>query len=443
MTSQPYLPAGPGGVVPPALLRRRTSTLTWVTMIVLGLGALAIAVVLFLTGGPGALVLTTLLAALSFPALIAVCFWLDRYEPEPGRYRLAALGWGAVIAVLLSFVAEQLLFSVPGTTTFVDTAVTAPVVEELGKGLFLLAIVIFRRQQLNGLLDGIVYAALVGIGFAFVEDIVYYSSALVEGGGAGLTVTFVLRGIMSPFAHPLFTSATGVGFGIAMTTRNATLRWAAPVLGYLVAVLLHGTWNGSSFWGSRGFLLAYGAVMLPLLLVVLAVAIWARVREGRMLSAGLQQTSQLGWTRPEEVRWVARLSDRMSSRGYAKRVGGRPAAQALRAYQQTLTEISFLHLRGTSGTAPPDVNQRMGQLLEHAGLLRPYVILPPPLAPRLPGGPAYGLTAGPPPLPGGASTYGPPGGGQPYGPPGGPYGGPPPPPPSGPDGSTEQWPRSH
>ena len=55
---------------------------------------------MLLTGGPATAILTTLLAAVSFPLLIAVCFWLDRYEPEPGRYRLAALGWGAVVAVI-------------------------------------------------------------------------------------------------------------------------------------------------------------------------------------------------------------------------------------------------------------------------------------------------------------------------------------------------------
>src|SRR3712207_6305274 len=104
MTTQPYLPAGPAGGVPPALLRRRTSVLTWVTMAVLGVGALGIGLLLILTGGPVPAIVTTLLAAVSFPLLIAVCFWLDRYEPEPGRYRLAALGWGGVVAVILSFV---------------------------------------------------------------------------------------------------------------------------------------------------------------------------------------------------------------------------------------------------------------------------------------------------------------------------------------------------
>jgi RsiW-degrading membrane proteinase PrsW (M82 family) len=377
MTSPPYLPAGPVPVVPAALLRRRRSVLTWVTMGVLGVGALAIALVVLLFGGPLVAVVTTLLAAVSFPLLIAICFWLDRYEPEPGRYRLAALGWGGVVAVVVSFVAEQVLFALPGTAAFVDLAVTAPLVEEAGKGLFLVAVVLLRRHQLHGILDGIVYAALVGIGFAFVEDVIYYIGAVMQGGGAALTVTFVLRGVISPFAHPLFTAATGLGVGLAVTTRSRALRRLAPVLGFAVAVLLHGIWNGSTYYGAEGFYLAYGAVMLPVLAILLAVAIWARVREGRMLTDALVQTTALGWTRPEEIRWVARLGDRMSSRSYAQQHGGRPAKQALRAFQQTLTEIAFLHLRALAGTAPPDVNQRMLALLQQAAALRPWVILPP------------------------------------------------------------------
>src|SRR3712207_5569350 len=177
------VPAGPYGApavpqIPPQLLRRRRSPLTWVTMIVLGLGALAIAVLIVLAGGPVATLVTTLLAAISFPVLILVLFWLDRYEPEPTRYRLAAIGWGGVVAVALSLVAEQLLFAVPGTNTFTDTAIIAPVVEEAGKGLFLVVVVIFRRAQIHGLLDGLIYGALVGVGVAFVEDIVYYLSLI-------------------------------------------------------------------------------------------------------------------------------------------------------------------------------------------------------------------------------------------------------------------------
>lgn len=383
MTSPPPVPYGPpplGRPGPPAyLLKQPRSALTWVTMVVLGLGALVIATLLTLIGGPGLVAVVTFLAALAFPLVILVVFWLDRYEPEPGRYRLAALGWGGVAAVVLSFIAEQLLFSLPGVTGFVDAAVFAPIVEEVGKGLFLVAVVIFRRDQIHGLLDGVVYGALVGVGFAFVEDILYYLSALSAGGGAGLTVTFFLRGVMGPFAHPLFTAATGIGIGIGVSTRSPVWRVTAPLLGFVAAVLMHGLWNGSSFLGSRGFFLTYAGVMLPLLVAVLCVTVWARSREGKMLAAALGQTVQMGWTRPDEVRWVARLSDRVAARGYAAQQGGAPARAAMRAFQQTMIEIAFLHNRAVVGTPPRDLNARMLGLLERAAALRPWVLLPPPL----------------------------------------------------------------
>jgi len=286
-------------------------------------------------------------------------------------------------------IAEQLLFDVPGTNTFTDTAIIAPVVEEAGKGLFLAVVVIFRRAQIHGLLDGLVYGALVGVGFAFVEDIVYYLSSLEAG---VLPLTFFLRGVMGPFAHPLFTAALGIGVGIAVTPRRPAVRLLAPILGYLSAVIMHGLWNGSAFWGGDGFFLTCAVSMLPLLAVVLAVAIWARSREGKMLAAALEQTAAMGWIRPEEIRWIARLSDRMSARAYVKRLAGRTAAEALHEYQQTMTQIGFLHNRAVNQHPPRDVNERMNALLQRAATLRPYVIMPPP--PMMPG---PGLPAGPPP----------------------------------------------
>ena len=374
MTPAGTSPAAMPPVAPAALLRRPRSALTWVTMIVLGLGGLLIAILIFLLGGPAGALIATLLAAVSFPVMILVCFWLDRYEPEPARYRLAALGWGAVAAVAFSFVGEQLVFALSGTNEFVNVAVGAPVVEELGKGLFLVAVVIFRRGELHGPLDGIIYGALVGIGFAFVEDIVYYLQSLESG---QLGVTFFLRGIIGPFAHPLFTAATGLGIGIAAATRRPAVRTLAVVLGFLAAVAMHAIWNGSTFWGGNGFLFAYSAIFLPLLVVILAVAVWARSREGKMLTTALQQVAQMGWIRPEEIRWIARLSDRMSARAYAKRIGGKPAVDAVRAYQQTMTEVAFLHHRAVNRTAPADLNQRMNGLLQRAAWLRPYVVFPP------------------------------------------------------------------
>ena len=147
----------------------------------------------------------------------------------------------------------------------------------------------------------------------------------------------------------------------------------------MVAVALHGLWNGSTFGGADGYFTTYLAVMLPMLAVVLALAVWARSREGRLLTGALQQLAGYGWIRPEDIRWVARLSDRMSARGYAKIHGGRRAARAVRAYQQTMIEMAFLHARAVGGTAPADVNDRMVALRRKSEALAPYVILPPPV----------------------------------------------------------------
>jgi len=377
-------------VRPPTPVRRRVSVLTVVTMLVLGLGSLLIAFLLFVSGGPVDAVVTVVLAAVSFPLLILLCFWLDRYEPEPARYRIAALGWGAVIAVGIGLVLEALA-GLAGASPATIAVVFAPLSEELGKGLFPLLVLLLRRHQLHGILDGIVYAVLVGIGFAFTEDVLYYLQSLVQGGPGGLVSTFILRGVLSPFAHPLFTSATGVGLGIAVMSRSRVVQVVAPLLGYVVAVLLHATWNGSAtFGGTEGFFVTYLLAFLPLLVLLVIIAVWARRQEGRMLTRALQECAQMGWVSPSEIRWVSTLSDRVTARKYARQVGGKASVETLRDYQQALTEMAFLHNRVVSGTAPDDFNQRMYDIQWRAAVLRPGVILPPdPSVPRYlgPGGP--------------------------------------------------------
>ncbi len=106
------------------------------------------------------------------------------------------------------------------TDTFTATVV-APVTEEAAKGLFILLLLFYRRHELDGVLDGIVYAGMVGIGFAFTENILYLTSAYMgqdgqAGGLGGAVGLFVVRCLFGPFAHPFFTSFTGIGIGIAV-----------------------------------------------------------------------------------------------------------------------------------------------------------------------------------------------------------------------------------
>src|SRR6185436_7726279 len=111
------------------------------------------------------------------------------------------------------------------------------------KGLAVFGIFFFLRREFDGVVDGIIYGTFAALGFAATENVMYYARAgLAETLGhqqGALTTAFVLRGVLSPWGHPLYTSMTGIGFGIARETQRAWMRWFAPLFGYLMAAVLH------------------------------------------------------------------------------------------------------------------------------------------------------------------------------------------------------------
>jgi hypothetical protein len=237
-------------------------------------------------------------------------------------------------------------------------------------------------------LDGIVYAGIVGVGFAFTENILYLGGAYVGGGDMGsgglgsATTLFVIRGIFSPFAHPLFTAFIGIGVGVAVVAKTRAWRLLAPLLGYFVAVIAHGSWNGSAFFaGGRLFVLTYLFAMVPAFLLVAGFAVWARSREGRMLTRSLTDCARRGLLDPAEVPWLVRLPARRSSRRFARAYGGNLADKVMREYQQQAIELGFLHDRYLRGTAPPDLAQRGSAMVQRLRALRPYVRFPQPSYP--------------------------------------------------------------
>ena len=216
-----------------------------------------------------------------------------------------------------------------------------------------------RRHVIHGVLDGLVYAGLVGIGFAFTENILYFAGAyagemgLGPGGFGAATTIFVVRGVFSPFAHPLFTSAIGIGAGIMVGSRRRWLRWLAPLIGYVVAVGLHAAWNGSAFLADgRFFPLTYFFAMVPGFFALVGLAIWFRVREGRMLTRSLTDLAHRGYLDLAEVPWLVRPPARRTARRNARRRGGPEAERTLREYQRQAIELAVLHdhvMRGHRG----------------------------------------------------------------------------------------------
>ena len=371
----------------PAPSRRGRNVLVVVGTVLLLLGAAGIVVAVVATGGPRAAAVGFALAAIPVGPLIASYLWLDRYEPEPLRYLLAALGWGAVVASAAALALEFGAQRVFDTSHAVTGAVVAPIVEEAIKGLFILIVVLARRGEIDGPLDGLVYAGMVGIGFAFTENVLYYVAAYLgtldptnemPSGAAMAGGVFFFRGIMGPFAHPLFTAAIGIGLGLAAVTRRSWLRVVAPVAGFLVAVGLHAAWNGSVIViGVGGFFLTYLLGMVPMFALAITFAVWIRRREGKVLTSSLYDCVRLGWLHPGEVRWIAGLTDRAAARRYARHVRGVPTARAVKEYQQAATELAFLRYRMTHGVPPRDAERRQYELWSRMMSWRPFIIFPP------------------------------------------------------------------
>ena len=203
---------------------------------------------------------------------------------------------------------------------FFVSAVSAPILEEATKGAAVLGILVFLRREFDDVVDAIIYATFAAIGFAATENIRYY---LIGGLQGEMGQLFVLRGVLTPWLHPLFTAMTGVGIGLA---REHGARWARlvfPLAGFGAAVLLHACWNVlPMLFGSSATLLnlAIGILFALAFMVIIVVLVW---RQGRIIREQLDDEVMIGNLTREECRLicspVGRLEATFSWRGMTGR----------------------------------------------------------------------------------------------------------------------------
>lgn len=391
----PERPGEPPAPPEPARARRTYAARLWLSRMVragavcllLALCALVIlALVREQTGTPGFLVGLGL-ATLPVPLLLAAFRWLDRVEPGPWRNLLFAFGWGAFAAALVAILANSFATrwiatatADPASADTLGATVIAPVVEESAKAVAILLIFLVRRRDFTGIVDGVVVAGFTATGFAFTENILYLGNAFGEdqafgtsGLGSVTAATFFVRIVMSPFAHPLFTVLTGIGFGIAALwpRRRRIRRVLLPLLGLLLAMGMHALWNGSTtLFGPWGFYAVYAAFMVPAFGLLTWWSIWTRQRELRTIAAQLPAYAVAGWLTNPEPRALSSMRARTLARDFARRTWGRPAAHAVSEYETYATSLAFLRHRAHRGTAGPDFVERERELLHHLWVRR-------------------------------------------------------------------------
>jgi RsiW-degrading membrane proteinase PrsW (M82 family) len=315
--------------------------------------ALMVAGILILDLGPFVAIVSGIVALLPAIIYLQMLLWLDRYDPEPFRPLAFALAFGALVAVFFSTVFNSVFGVFAGDT--LTAIVSAPLVEEATKGLGVLAIVLLFRREFDSVVDGIVYAGVVALGFATIENILYYGRALSSGGLGEMFATFVLRGIFSPFSHVLFSSMTGIGFGIMRETHNRRLKIFAPLAGYLSAVFLHALWNGAATYAGRMFFAFYLLIEAPLFIgFLVAIAILVR-RERKILQHALSGEVARGLITPEQLAIVTSIPRR--SWWLIDAIGKGTRWQARRRFLRAVAKLGLCHWHVARATAAGNQTQ--------------------------------------------------------------------------------------
>lgn len=308
------------------------------------------------------------LAPLPFPLLVVAVLALDRLEPEPWRNLALAFVWGACVSTLFALIGNEygefFLASLFGKRAgaSLTPVVVAPIVEETIKAAVLFGFLWFRRQELDGPTDGIIYAGMVGLGFAMVEDVLYYTKSFMlgfaesgaAGGVAAVTANFVMRGILTPMLHPLFTSMTGLALGYVALRRAKAVRVALPAAGLAGGVVLHGLWNFVA--GLHDLLyvaVVYLGVILPALAAVVLVTVFERRRVVGLIERYLPLETADELVAPADIRMLSRFASRQHARRWARLVCGTAGGNAMRDYQLAATELVLLRQREERGVAEP------------------------------------------------------------------------------------------
>ncbi|NJL86647.1 MAG: PrsW family intramembrane metalloprotease, partial [Leptolyngbyaceae cyanobacterium SM1_1_3] len=269
--------------------------------------------------------------ALAIPAYFYT--WLirssDRFEKEPAPYLILAFFWGAVPAIALALVLqvslalpiETLLGRDSPQSNLVQSAIGAPVTEEFLKAIAVAVLYLTRRREFDGWVDGMVYGAMAGFGFAYVENILYLTQTTSASEWVSL---FVLRTVVFGGLHGFWTAIVGIGFGLARYRRCALGQAMTVTASLLGAMLLHLIHNGA----------------IALIEIHSDVAIWVALFNYGMLCVAMLV---LGWIaqRGDRARLRTYLADEVPwiiSRSCYQAIGSRNSYQLLAAMRLSIAQ---------------------------------------------------------------------------------------------------------
>jgi RsiW-degrading membrane proteinase PrsW (M82 family) len=274
-------------------------------------------------------------------------YLLDRYEKEPGRLLGGVFLWGAIVAAGSAFAINSLLgleiylFTGSENASNLTTAsLIAPVVEESLKGMAVLIVFWVFHQEFDSLMDGILYAAIVALGFAATENTFYiYTQGFQVDGLPGILFIAFVRVVLVGWQHPFYTAFTGIGLAIARLNRSALVKIGAPVLGWLAAVFTHSLHNTLATLLNGGPGILFGTVLdWTGWLAMSAFALWALSRERGWIRNQLREELELGLITAAQYKSACSAWSQMGASFKAIRLG---RYRQTRRFYQACAELAF------------------------------------------------------------------------------------------------------
>lgn len=233
-------------------------------------------------------------------------WWLDRYEREPFWLVMLTFVWGGIGGTVLGCILS-LTMSVPLGLTLpavysdlLVSVVVAPLAEEFTKGLIFAALVL--TPHLDNETDGLIYGAAAGLGFAAVENLLYFVATAPEGAEV-FFATVVVRTLFTSLMHAISTALLGYTIGYVRHRELAPWLWTLPFVGFGLAVANHGLWNLLAHLSGSHLLseeMATGTLGLGMLFVFLmSVALFvitqlSLMREQKLIGEYLDDEAQRG-----------------------------------------------------------------------------------------------------------------------------------------------------
>ncbi|SJM48566.1 PrsW family intramembrane metalloprotease [Gulosibacter sp. 10] len=365
-----------------AQLRRRIrlprAPLIWYTVLAVVLVVGLVAVGWLLVNWQVDAIIMAIPAVVPLAIALAAVHWLDRWEPEPPMLLAFCFLYGAGASILGTLLTGNFLLDVASDYLETEGAVNAfsilvqgPVTEEVIKGAGLVVLLLIARREFNGPLDGFIYGAMIGAGFAFTENIVYFASSASTG--IEFVWLLVVRCILSPFAHVLFTGMVGMPIGWA-ARRSEPWRFVVAVIGGLAfAIALHALWNGGNVLvlpllgielsNPFGWIIYYAIVQVPLFLLAAWFLVRLQEHDQEIIMLRLGEYRKAGWFTAGEIRMITDWPIRRAALRWAKE---QPEAvgEAMRGFITEATRLAFAREHASVDKKDPNRRTNEKQLLE-------------------------------------------------------------------------------